>query len=170
MFSGLAILEFHQPGHGLLRVIYNAPSLAFFPENLSKSAGIGAGALIPFSESADIPLLHAGEVLIQLCVKILPVSVPQCDAHAEVDDGLHSRAEAVVQQTPEIFFGVIEKRQDGTQPYTGTDTVFPPNVCTTRQRFEMLNIMRENGLISGFAAFSSSWLITDTGSFSFFAA
>ena len=87
--------------------------------------GVGTGALITLSEGADVPLLHAGEVLVQLRVKILAVAVPQGDAHAEVDDDLHPRIKAVVQQAPEVFLRVIDEGQNGAQPHAGVDAVFP---------------------------------------------
>ena len=53
---------------------------------------------------------------VQLPVKIGPVSLPQGKPHAEADDAFHPSLGAASEESHQIFLGIVEKRQDGTQP------------------------------------------------------
>ena len=64
---------------------------------------VGTGTLIAVAKLSNISVFHAGEVLVQLLIKILPVAVPQGNAEAEVHDDLHPCRKAIIQQTLEIL-------------------------------------------------------------------
>jgi hypothetical protein len=74
LLSGLLVLEFHQPGKTSVRVIENASGATFVAEDFREPVRVGARALIAVPEYTDVPLFHAGKMLVQSGVKILAVS------------------------------------------------------------------------------------------------
>ena len=85
-------------------------------EQLPQFVVAGTGHDILVSIGADIPLLQAGEQPVQLPVKILPVPLPQRQAHAKAQDAVHLCLDAHLQNTGDILFRVVEERQDRGKP------------------------------------------------------
>ena len=113
---------FFKPGHipkNLIIMVTDSISFTDFMEQLHQFFLMWAGNLIGIAIQADILLLQAGEMPVQLGIKIFPVSFPQCQPHAEIDDSLYAGVRADFQNAPDIFIGVVDKRQNRTQPDDG---------------------------------------------------
>ena len=69
---------------------------AFFPINLHKHIRVGTETLITGAKGCAIPLLHLGEMGVQLVIKILTASVSQSHSHAKIHDNFHTAFPAIV--------------------------------------------------------------------------
>ena len=78
---------------------------------------VGAAQYVLCAVCAHIFFFHAGKEPIKLAVKVLPVAVAQCQAHAKANDAPHLRLGAVVQNPRDIFLSIIDKWQNGAQPH-----------------------------------------------------
>lgn len=85
----------------------------------------GTVQFIAVSVGADVSLFHTVKILIQLLVKILPITIPQGYAHMETEDTLHLCFHTVLQDFLYIFPGIIDKRQNRTQPHHRRNSRIP---------------------------------------------
>ena len=58
-----------------------------------------------------------GKQPIQLFIKIFPVSVAESQSHAEADNSVDFCFNAHIQNPGNIIFGVVNKGQNGREPY-----------------------------------------------------
>ena len=88
--------------------------VTFSPEYPFQPGCIGAGQYIGIAVAADIARLQPREMTVQGSVKLVPVSLPQGQAHAKMDDPLHPGIGAEAHDAADIFLGIVEERQNGT--------------------------------------------------------
>lgn len=81
-----------------------------------KPTVVEAGDHIAVAVFIGIPLLHTGEMPLQLAVKVLPAALAQSQPHTETDDAANPRLRAVIQYGGDILLRVVDKRQDGGEP------------------------------------------------------
>ncbi len=87
-----------------------------------------AGNLIGITILLMIPLPHSGKMPIQLLIKILPASLPQSHSNAKTNDPVNLCTCTVIQNPPQVFLRVIDKRKQGREPHHRGNPVVPENL------------------------------------------
>ncbi len=110
-------------GKNRIDFVNHAVLLTGFFEYLHQMRMVRAVANIGITERADVCLLHARERCVQTPVKMLAAARSEGHAKPETEDTLHLCPNASVQNPAQVFFGVVDKRQNRTEP---NDTLFLP--------------------------------------------
>lgn len=101
--------------------MHNSVFLALTVESLHQQIVPWARDLILQPIRFDIFLLHTGEKSIQLPVKVFAVSLAERKPHTKADHPINARSRAVLYDPLYIFRRIIDKWEDGAEPYNGWD-------------------------------------------------
>ena len=89
--------KFPQVGENLIWFIHDIILGTRLAENCHEPCLIGTGALISIPKPTYVLLFHAGEMLVQLCIKEFPIAFPQSNAHTETANAFYTSIKTVFQ-------------------------------------------------------------------------
>lgn len=112
----------------LVDVAYNSVCLASISYYRHQLIMIWAGYFIGIVIASYISCLHAGKMLIQLLIKIFPVSLPQGHAYSEAYNSIYLCLDAIVQKPSDIFFSIIYKGKNRTKPNDCRNSIVTHNL------------------------------------------
>ena len=76
-------------------------------KNAHQACIVRASYFVAQAIGALIFLPQAGEVRVQLAIKVFPVAVPEREAHTKAENATHACINAIAQYPAQIFFRVI---------------------------------------------------------------
>ena len=96
-----------QVGENLIWFIPDITLGTRLAENCHEQCLIRNRTLIGIPKPTHVLLFHAGEMLVQLCIKEFPIAFPQSNAHTETANAFYTSIKTVFQNAAEILLCII---------------------------------------------------------------